>query len=91
MRSRWESVPSVRCIRCDGRVLVDRSLCSKIHIELYCLRCGKRWTMRYPEKYGAFGTWIQKIEKVFLSQSSTAYSKHQNDEEKYSSMMNSTI
>jgi len=25
--------------------MVDRTLGSDIHIELYCLRCGKRWSL----------------------------------------------
>ncbi len=31
------------CNRCDGRVLLDRSVCKDGDVELYCLRCGNRW------------------------------------------------
>jgi hypothetical protein len=45
--------------------MIDRTLSSEIHIELYCLRCGKRWPMRYPEKYGGFGVWIMNQETLY--------------------------
>jgi hypothetical protein len=31
------------CGKCSGRVFIDRSYCSYGHIELFCIRCGKRW------------------------------------------------
>jgi hypothetical protein len=47
--------------------MVDRTLNSDVHIELYCLRCGKRWPLRYPEKFGGFGRWIMKTETLYLT------------------------
>lgn len=47
--------------------MVDRTLGSDIHVELYCLRCGKRWPLRYPEKFGGFGRWIMKMENLYLT------------------------
>lgn len=55
------------CKKCDGKVMVDRTLGSDIHVELYCLRCGKRWSLRYPEKYGGFGIWIMNKETLYLT------------------------
>lgn len=53
------------CKRCGGKVLVDRSLCEDIHVELYCIICGKRWSLRHPKNHGAFALWVQKKEKTF--------------------------
>lgn len=55
------------CKKCQGKVMVDRTLSSDYHVELYCLRCGKRWSLRYPEKYGGFGKWIMKMEALHLT------------------------
>jgi len=55
----------MRCKKCKGTVLLDRPLCADNHIELYCLCCGKRWSLRHPQNYGSFGAWIQKVEKKF--------------------------
>lgn len=61
------------CKKCSGKVMVDRTLGSDIHIELYCLRCGKRWSLRYPEKYGGFGKWIMRREKEYLMAKDTGF------------------
>lgn len=53
--------------------MVDRTLGSDIHVELYCLRCGKRWSLRYPEKFGGFGKWIMKIETLYLTGKDMGY------------------
>jgi len=53
--------------------MVDRTLTSDIHIELYCLRCGNRWPMRYPEKFGEFGIWIHKTEMMYQMGRDTGY------------------
>jgi len=60
------------CKKCKGRVLVDRSLCEDTHVELYCLSCGKRWSLNHPQNHGSFGVWIQKLEMTFLHKSSLA-------------------
>ena len=31
------------CSKCSGRVFIDRTYGSNGHVELFCLRCGKRW------------------------------------------------
>jgi hypothetical protein len=31
------------CQKCNGRVFVDRVFSQKLHIELFCVMCGKRW------------------------------------------------
>jgi len=60
------------CKKCKGRVLVDRSLCEDNHVELYCLGCGKRWSLNQPQNHGSFAVWIQKLEMKFLHASSLA-------------------
>lgn len=34
------------CSKCDGRVLLDRAFSNYGHVELFCLKCGKRWEAR---------------------------------------------
>jgi len=34
---------TLNCNKCSGRVLLDRAYSSYGHVELFCLRCGKRW------------------------------------------------
>lgn len=63
----------MRCKKCNGRILVDRSLASDIHVELYCLWCGKRWTLRHPNNRGEFAKWIHKREQMFLKSSSMGF------------------
>ena len=33
------------CKKCGGRVFIDRLLSEKKHVELACLKCGKRWML----------------------------------------------
>ena len=46
----------MHCKRCGGRVFVDRVFSQKLHIELFCILCGRRWMI---SKYmNAFGKWL---------------------------------
>jgi len=31
------------CPKCDGKIFLDRTGNNYGHLELFCLRCGKRW------------------------------------------------
>jgi DNA-directed RNA polymerase subunit RPC12/RpoP len=33
----------LNCSKCSGRVFLDRAYSNYGHVELFCLRCGKRW------------------------------------------------
>jgi len=48
------------CKKCGGRVFIDRVFSQKMHIELYCLMCGKRWMIN--KETSAFGRWLYKKE-----------------------------
>lgn len=50
----------MKCKKCGGRVFVDRVFSQKLHIELYCLMCGKRWMI--SKETSAFGRWIDQRE-----------------------------
>ena len=52
------------CKRCDGRVFIDRVFSQKLHIELFCIMCGKRWSIH--KEMSALGKWIEKKEKQNL-------------------------
>jgi hypothetical protein len=34
---------TLTCSKCNGRVLLDRAYSNYGHVELFCLRCSKRW------------------------------------------------
>lgn len=50
------------CQRCNGRVFVDRVFSQKLHVELFCIMCGKRWMVN--KETNAFGRWLEKIDKA---------------------------
>jgi hypothetical protein len=35
----------IKCNKCGGRVFIDRVFSQKMHMELFCIMCGKRWMM----------------------------------------------
>jgi hypothetical protein len=48
-------------MRCSGRVFVDRVFSQKLHVELFCILCGKRWMIN--KDTSALGRWLEQIEK----------------------------
>ncbi len=55
----------MRCKRCSGRVFIDRVFSQKMHVELFCIRCGKRWM--FDKEKTALGRWIHQREKAHQS------------------------
>jgi DNA-directed RNA polymerase subunit RPC12/RpoP len=53
----------IKCIKCSGRVFVDRVYLSNDHLELVCINCGKRDMFHPPEKFGKLIQWIMKMER----------------------------
>jgi hypothetical protein len=51
------------CERCNGRVFVDRVFSQKLHVELFCLMCGKRWMIN--KDTNALGRWLENREKDY--------------------------
>lgn len=65
----------MRCLKCKtkehrpdgavtfnyGRVMVDRLYPQDKRVELYCLRCGKRWFVKNNEG-NSFSVWLRRIE-----------------------------
>lgn len=35
----------LHCSKCDGRVFIDRAYSNQGNLELFCIRCGKRWEL----------------------------------------------
>ena len=67
MRSGWKDIPGMNHKKCGGgRVFIDRVFSNELRLELFCLRCGKRWFIRTAK--GAFGPWLSRLEKLNLSQ-----------------------
>lgn len=50
------------CGKCKGRVFVDRVFSQKLHIELFCIMCGKRWMIN--KETSAFGRWLDQKEEL---------------------------
>lgn len=51
------------CSRCNGRVFVDRVFSQKLHVELFCLMCGRRWMIN--KDTNALGRWLERREKAY--------------------------
>ncbi len=49
------------CTRCNGRVFVDRVFSQKLHVELFCILCGKRWMIN--KDTSPLGRWLEQAEK----------------------------
>lgn len=49
------------CSKCGGRVFVDRVFSQKLHMELSCVMCGKRWMV--SKDTNGFGKWLERKEK----------------------------
>ena len=48
------------CGKCNGRVFVDRVFSQKLHVELFCIMCGKRNMIN--KETSAFGRWLENVE-----------------------------
>lgn len=42
----------------QGRVVLDQVFSEYSHVELFCIRCGKRWMI--DKTKGAFGAWLDR-------------------------------
>jgi len=54
----------MKCKKCNGRVFVDRVFSQKLHIELFCIMCGKRWMVN--KDTSSLGKWLEQREKLQL-------------------------
>lgn len=48
------------CKKCGGRVFVDRVFSQKLHMELFCVMCGKRWMLN--KNSNGLGRWLENVE-----------------------------
>lgn len=53
----------LKCSKCESRMFVDRVFLSHDHLELYCMRCGKREMFHPVQRYGERVQWIMQMEK----------------------------
>lgn len=51
----------MKCGKCQGRVFVDRVFSQKLHMELFCIMCGKRWMIN--KDTSPLGRWLEQVEK----------------------------
>jgi predicted nucleic acid-binding Zn-ribbon protein len=56
------------CIKCKGRVFVDRQYTSVMHIETYCISCGLR-SFFHPPTESEKGRWLlaKELSRVKLT------------------------
>jgi DNA-directed RNA polymerase subunit RPC12/RpoP len=60
----------MHCQRCGGRVFIDRVFSQKLHMELFCIMCGRRWMIsKYMSK---FGQWLDVIDNEHAKNYSTS-------------------
>jgi hypothetical protein len=50
----------MHCAKCKGRVFVDRVFSQKSHIELFCVMCGRRWSLN--KNTNGLAKWLEKME-----------------------------
>jgi hypothetical protein len=51
------------CQRCKGRVFIDRVFSQKLHMELFCVMCGKRWMIN--KETNKLAKWLEKMEEKY--------------------------
>jgi len=51
----------MRCVKCNGKIFIDRQYSTKEHLEVYCIICGKR-KFYHPPDSTQEGTWLIKRE-----------------------------
>jgi hypothetical protein len=51
------------CAKCSGRVFVDRVFSQMLHVELFCILCGKRWMIN--KETNKFGKWLKKQDQEY--------------------------
>jgi predicted nucleic-acid-binding Zn-ribbon protein len=54
----------ITCIKCSGRMFVDRVFLSADYLELYCLICGRREMYQHPESGSKRVRWIMQMERA---------------------------
>ena len=53
----------INCKKCGGRVFIDRVFSQKLHMELFCVMCGKRWMVN--KETSALGKWLERKEMLY--------------------------
>lgn len=51
------------CKKCNGRVFIDRVFSQKLHMELFCIMCGKRWMIN--KETNVLAKWLEKQENKY--------------------------
>ena len=50
------------CKNCGGRVFIDRVFSQKLHMELFCILCGKRWMIN--KETNRLAKWLEEKEDI---------------------------
>ena len=57
----------MNCQRCGGRVFIDRVFSQKLHIELFCIMCGRRWMLN--KDTNKLGRWLEQRDEQYRKSS----------------------
>ena len=49
----------MKCMKCSGKMFLDRTFSDNKNFEVYCMMCGMR---KFISKSGKFGAWLEKQE-----------------------------
>jgi predicted nucleic-acid-binding Zn-ribbon protein len=55
---------ALTCKKCSAKMFVDRVFLTVDHLELYCLKCGRREMYHNPSNFDERIQWIMKVEKT---------------------------
>ena len=55
---------ALTCKKCSAKMLVDRVFLTVDHLELYCLKCGRREMYHNPSSFDERIRWIMNVEKT---------------------------
>lgn len=61
----------IHCKKCGGRVFVDRVFSQKLHMELFCIMCGKRWMIN--KETSVLGKWLERKEMLYAKDLSISF------------------
>lgn len=63
MCCRWKGISGMmNCKKCNGRVFIDRVFSQMLHMELFCVMCGKRWMLN--KESNKFGKWLEDQDRL---------------------------
>jgi hypothetical protein len=54
----------IHCLKCSGKMFVDRIFTTNNYLEMYCIICGKREMYVHPDNHGKRAKWAINLERL---------------------------